>query len=719
MKIHGATPHDWVQFDLHCGLTADLLPVVSNLNAPISPTSTMKKLGKTPSCYNSRGLAIGFKSWTRHDATPAEIDKWAKVPDYGICIQTRRLVAFDIDVADLNRSLAIRATIERLWGKLPCRFRPNSGKMLCIAYLAGPYGKRRFKTDGGIMELLARGQQFIAVGMHEDGAPYEWEGGLPEFIPTLDADNFEGKWAELVAEHSLDGKCEISGQKVRHSAVEAPNEFLGDATLEYLEKHGYVISYGNEGVNITCPFEEEHTTGASESGTTYFIAGTLGYAQGHFKCLHAHCAHRADVDFLDKIGMRMAEFEVLPALVDERKPRPPFKTGGKGGEIIIADVNNLRMGLERPDYCGYQIRFDNFRDEVIIMRDGDNNTWRPMTDEDYYAMRLALAAKQFAAIPKELMRDAVRFVASRNECDTAKDWLNSQEWDGVPRVADFYAKYFNTDATPYAQAVSLYSWTALAGRILVPGIKADMVPVLVGPQGIGKSAGIAAMSPHSDFFETIDLTERDDNQARKMRGKLVIEVGEMRGLHKREHESVKEFITRQFESWVPKFVEFARRYARRSLMFGTSNPVEFLSDPTGNRRWLPLTVNSQVEVPGIAKDMQQLWAEGAVLFKSGGIQWRDAERLALEVHDKHKMGDTWADMISAWLNRVDSLEGKCPAEREYITVMEIARDVFMLEPRTTRSGEDKKIAEVLRNLGYEPKNKWVGETRQRVWVKIM
>ena len=52
MERYGATPDDWLHLDLALGLTADLLPVVSNPGAIISENSTLKAIGKTPSRYN-------------------------------------------------------------------------------------------------------------------------------------------------------------------------------------------------------------------------------------------------------------------------------------------------------------------------------------------------------------------------------------------------------------------------------------------------------------------------------------------------------------------------------------------------------------------------------------------------------------------------------------------------------------------------------------------
>ena len=57
---------------------------------------------------------------------------------------------------------------------------------------------------------------------------------------------------------------------------------------------------------ITCPFEAEHTTKGGESEAVYFLPHTGGYATGHFKCLHAHCAARPDAEFLQAIGLAPA-----------------------------------------------------------------------------------------------------------------------------------------------------------------------------------------------------------------------------------------------------------------------------------------------------------------------------------------------------------------------------------------------------------------------------
>lgn len=175
----GATPEEWDHFSKALGLTADLLPVVSNPHATISPRSTLTSLGKTPSLYNKDRQVIGIPNWPEHVATPEDIVQWSEEPDYGICVITRNIRALDVDVEDARSAQEIRGCVRALDWVFPERIRNNSPKFLQIFRLPGDLPKRVMRVTGGIIEFLATGQQFVACGTHPSGSRYEWKGGLP------------------------------------------------------------------------------------------------------------------------------------------------------------------------------------------------------------------------------------------------------------------------------------------------------------------------------------------------------------------------------------------------------------------------------------------------------------------------------------------------------------------------------------------------------------
>ncbi len=301
----------------------------------------------------------------------------------------------------------------------------------------------------------------------------------------------------------------------------------------------------------------------------------------------------------------------------------------------LATIANLIIALRDSECCGMEISFDEFKQQILY-RYHTSEPWEVFDDNVITILRRDLPAKGFREISKDIMLDSVRLVANMNKFDSAQCWLSSLCWDGHPRIENFLVDYFSSDFSDYSCSVSLYLWTALAGRVLNPGCQADMVLILFGDQGAGKSTGIEAMLPDPNYYCEIDLGERDDNLLRLMRGKLIGEISELRGLNTKDAGAIKAFVTRKTEQWTPKYVEFATKYERRIVFIGTTNEQNFLADETGNRRFLPIRVGA-VDRDAIRRDCQQLWAEAVVRFNKDGILWQDAEKLAKEEHDKYRM----------------------------------------------------------------------------------
>ena len=406
------------------------------------------------------------------------------------------------------------------------------------------------------------------------------------------------------------------------------------------------------------------------------------------------------------------EFELITTEVGEKSlPLPAFKRDNKGR--IEACVNNVTLALQRADFCRIHIRFDKFRDEIMYALEAQRQ-WLQFTDADYTRLRITLEKRGFKSIGRELIRDVVLLVAMDRCFDSAIEWLRPLVWDGTDRVDTFLNRYMGAVDTPYTRAVSRYIWTALAGRVMQPGVKADMVPILVGEQGVGKSKAVAAISPSPEFFAEVSLHEKDDNLSRLMRGRLVAEMGELRGLHTKELESIKAFITRTHENWVPKYREFATQFARRLIFFGTTNRDEFLADETGNRRWLPFRVEA-TDSAAIERDRDQLWAQGREIFTLLGVCYQGVEPLSLAAHAEHTIADSWSDAIELWLHQPDALTGSAPVSRPYQRVGEVLKGALRFEDKQIGRREEMRAGGILRKLGYIRKKIRVGKASAWVW----
>lgn len=723
----GATPNDWQTFtDLD--LTADLLPVVSDTNLPISPRSRMKDAGKTPSVVNGEGHIVGLSKWTEQHTTAAQVRAWAKDTRLGICVQTREVRAIDVDISDPAISAEVRGLVEMLAGPLPCRSRSNSGKLLLAFRMAGTFPKQRIITDTGMIEFLANGQQFIAVGTHPSGVRYEWD-GLDFGIPTLTPDEFTAIWQGLALTYGAEAAESAERAVTSHDTpVAGLTEADARALMAVLDpampyddwlKVGQALHHESRGAWLH--LWAEWSQGAEYPGDDVLEYKWSGFGRNSGAAVTAGTLIHMAKARTGGVGVQLSinapaapdEFPVVGVVApDSGGPidLPPYQRNSKG--VIEVNITNAVLALRRADICGSRIAYDEFKDTTLVAY---GREWRPLRDTDYTRMRVALEANGFKKLSRELVRDAAMQVAEENHFDSAMQWAQSLRWDGVPRVKRFLHDYASAEPGAYTSAVSQYIWTALAARLIQPGAKCDMVPVLVGGQGTGKSTGVAAMAPEPDAYVEVNLEHRDDNLARSLRGKLVGELGELRGLMSRDAEAIKAWITRTHEEWIPKYVEFATKFPRRLVFIGTTNSDEFLADDTGERRWLPVRVG-EVNVNAIVRDRDQLWAEGIELFKREGLHWRDAMELAKDKHDEFKVNDAWAVPVRHWLitDDLDSMDDTPRGMRPF-KIESVLAGALRLEAKHHGVREQKRVASILKALGFVKRRATRTEGGKHTW----
>lgn len=714
MANYGASPGAW---DLwrSLGVEDDLLPAVANPDATIAEHSTMQGVGKTPSRYNQQREVVGIGKWTLYMPGRFELEAWAKEPDYAISVQTRGPIkAIDVDVPDPVKSAAIRDAITDVLGPCPVRYRDNSGKLLLVIRHEDPMPKAVLQVEGGMIEILGDGQQFIADGYHQSGSRYQWNGtALPE-MPEVSGEQLAAL-REMLEMCFGTGPWKIAREK-RDGAGGLVRGVGEDAVVSYLVDNWKTFDEGPGGqIFIECPFAAGHSSDSGPTSTAYFPAGTGGYAQGHFVCLHASCAGRDDRDYLDAVDYSVAEFAglgavsvagaggSLPGEAPRALPELTLVRDGKGR--IEATADNLVKMCGRADQIGKTLAFDSFKDELVWAPGNQpvgQEQWRPFSDIDYTDVRIELERRGTKPMSKDMLRDAVKRASFERQMDTAQVWLGRLEWDGVDRIDSFCIAGWGWEASDYSRAVGRYLWTALAGRVLQPGVQADMAPILVGPQGLRKTSAIKAMVPDEEHYLSVPLDGHDTDTSRQLRGKLVGELEELRGLNSRAIEVIKAWITRTSENWIPKYVEFEVKFKRRLIFIGSTNEDEFLADPTGERRWLPGRCGA-IDVDWIKANRDQLWAEGAAKFMVGGVDWEEAERLGTEVHHEFKVTDSWEGAVARWLLEPLSIDGKSPDQTGHVSLAEVLAGAVNIPIAQQDRTKEMRMAKVLRHLGWNRK----------------
>lgn len=727
--IYGATRAEWEAFsqlDLR-----NLLPYVADPDVPTHPGSKVKAGNKTPSFIHTdkRGTgAMGFKAWNDPGKVTTSTHDWQADPRLGICLRTMTIKAIDIDVPDFKTAKEIEGYIREFLGgwTMPLRTRANSGKRALLYRLVDQQAISKYilhiDKNRGVIEFLGDKQHLCVAGGHPDGGRYLWPDGIPSQLSQIPEFEF-GQIIELTRALATDFGPTGWYREWRYRSEYTPRTYKADSfdespAVKHIIENDWFVDYAvNGGIYVRCPWAQYHSSEGNATEAEFFPAGTNGLSEDGFKCMHAHSLAPGGPfdptaqEFLEIIGYREVEttkdFTPIPA--DHQAPaltRPKFTYKGKS-QTIEAVLPNIVAMLNWSDGTGYKICYDSFKDTIVYQN--GTGTWKPLVDESYTEMQLRLMLLSVEkSLSHELIRKAVHFVASKNTMDSAKEWLNSLHWDGIERVPHFHKHAFKLADDAYHRAVCMYMWTALAGRIIEPGCKADMVPILTGPQGLRKSSVVEAMAPGTDEYTVVSLGDRDENLARQLRGRMVVEWDELRGLQTKDAESIKGWVSRAKDDWIPKFKEFATSLPRRFLLIGTANPKQFLSDPTGLRRWLPLFITDTIDVDYVSSNLEQLWAEAKVLFLKHkeetkgrtGVMYEDAERLAKVAQRRASVRDPWVDAILNWIDQEDRSKGA--------TTLQILHQACSIATSQITYGTHERLRRTMAYIGWE-------ENEQGLW----
>ena len=120
----------------------------------------------------------------------------------------------------------------------------------------------------------------------------------------------------------------------------------------------------------------------------------------------------------------------------------------------------------------------------------------------------------------------------------------------------------------------------------------DVVLILKGPQGIGKTLLCIAFGLgifYSELGGTAGSINSKDTRL-LIRGKLIAELSELATMRRSDNETLKSFISAAHDEYRPPYGRSVLKIPRTVSFIGTTNEEEFLTDPTGSRRYFPLKI---------------------------------------------------------------------------------------------------------------------------------
>lgn len=324
----------------------------------------------------------------------------------------------------------------------------------------------------------------------------------------------------------------------------------------------------------------------------------------------------------------------------------------------LKTTDNVLIILENDPNLKGKFVFEEFSNRILCLGAlpwNDSSGVRDWTDNDDAGLRHYIE-KVYAVTGKDRICDALSLCCHQNKINAVQDYLKDLPcWDGVTRVETLFIDYLGAADNTYTRAVTKASLTAAVARAMNPGVKYDYMPVLVGPQGLGKSTLLRLLAPKW-FNDSLTTLEGKDSYE-TVQGSWIIELAELVGMSKSDDNRIKQFLSKQEDIFREPYGRRTGRFPRRCVFFGTTNEEEFLRDHTGNRRFWPVNCGIQTPIKSVFTDLaanvQQIWAEAVLMWRNGEKLYLlpEIETYAKQIQEEHSEHSAKEGIIREFLDR--------------------------------------------------------------------
>ena len=389
------------------------------------------------------------------------------------------------------------------------------------------------------------------------------------------------------------------------------------------------------------------------------------------------------------------------------------------GNIINSDKNVLNILTTDKEFISCFKR-NTFSEELDVCRNG---SWekkrdaipRPITDDDDLQVKRYILDHYNIQCKMNQIAECITHIAITNNYNPVIDYLDSIKWDGVPRLATWMSDYFGVEDSAYYRHVSQMFFISAVRRARRPGCQYDHVICLAGGQGIFKSTFIKAIG--DPWYLPIHLNDDLKNTVQKMQGQWFLEIPEGVSFSNKDIEELKAFITETFNKERFAYGRRIGKYSRKSVFVLTINPktIGYLADPTGNRRFVPVTIKNDIKLSEIKQVKDQLFAEACLLEPSFKcfIDKNDEDIMKgyIAEIEMAEVQDDWMDVILEWAaSGLMISKTKIDSHNRYITET-IKNEVSCLDiwvsalrgdmKSYNQYKEGRRIGEIMRKLGCE------------------
>ena len=245
----------------------------------------------------------------------------------------------------------------------------------------------------------------------------------------------------------------------------------------------------------------------------------------------------------------------------------------------------------------------------------------------------------------------------------------------------------------------LKKWlVAMVASWVCPAVVNNVMLVLIGEQGSYKTTWFANLLPPQlrDYFYTktnSGLMSKDDLLTLAQYGLVCWE--ELDTMQQKELNKLKAAMTMPSINERAAYARYHENRPHLASFCGTGNNVQFLSDTTGTRRWLPFEVQSIESPLSVPFDYDGIYAQAYALYQQGFRYWFDRQEIErLQRHNEH------FETVHSELELVD-LHFRKPVGSEPRELVSATMALQIIGANIAQTLSKEKIGQAFTKLGFE------------------
>src|SRR5699024_8521113 len=237
-----------------------------------------------------------------------------------------------------------------------------------------------------------------------------------------------------------------------------------------------------------------------------------------------------DEMFSEERILQQIKEDKLINLQDRKKEQFIYTEEGSIKKLL----SNLKLMLKQNERLK-DIGFNEFTQEITI----DD---QPITDNLFIELRLDISNRYYTDYSKEDVSQMVHSIARERPYHPIKAMIERQPWDGQKRVESLFIDFLGADDNEYVRTVTRKWLTGAVARIYQPGVKMEIVPILQGKQGIGKST-LADKLGGTFFLDSLKSLGMSKDDYQLLIGAWIVELAELSSFNETKIETLKSFIS--------------------------------------------------------------------------------------------------------------------------------------------------------------------------------